>query len=263
LPAETDPKDKQISALTAQIAELKKSHASVEIQFSDNGQGSLAFEVPRHRAIAPDLIEPLMEYVTTLHPKLTGSPGFYGMQLAHWGASNSSIQSYDTVEYPQWRVAVQAHFENLADRLNSVWMTPDLGVTLTCTRGVPAYSLTVRLRAKGNVVLRMPGKEARKECQDRLTLPQPPELNPFGNIPRSLFDPISLPLACRGLDEKKIRFMQSPIWPSGGRLRKTRPTARWPPTQAVKCKLEYTLTALCFLRQLSTRRRRVWILRGG
>src|ERR1700730_716250 len=102
-----------------------------------------------------------MEYVRTLHPKLTGSPGFYGTQLAHWGASNGRIHSYDTVEYPRWLVAVQAHFENLADSLNSVWMTPDLAVTLKCTGGVPANSLSVRLRAKGNVVLRVPGEEGR------------------------------------------------------------------------------------------------------
>ena len=33
LPAESDPRDKQISALKAQIAEHKRSHASVEIRF--------------------------------------------------------------------------------------------------------------------------------------------------------------------------------------------------------------------------------------
>ena len=78
-----------------------------------------------------------MAYITTLHPKLTTLPGFSKTQLAHWGASNGRIHSYDTVEYPQRLVAVQAHFENLADSLNSVWMTPDLVVTLKCTGGVP------------------------------------------------------------------------------------------------------------------------------
>jgi predicted ribonuclease YlaK len=63
LPVESDPKDKQISALTAQIAELKKSHASVEIQFPDSVDRALAFEAPKYRALASDKVKSLMEYV--------------------------------------------------------------------------------------------------------------------------------------------------------------------------------------------------------
>ena len=62
----------------------------------------------------------------------------------------------------------------------------------TCNGGVPANSLTVRLRAKGNVVLRVPGEKSRKESKDRLRLPQPPQLNPFPDFPRNILDPRSL-----------------------------------------------------------------------
>jgi PIN domain len=203
LPAESDPKDKQISALTAQISELKKSHASVEIQFPDNGKRSLTFGVPKYRALAPNLIDHLMEYVTTLHPKLTASPGFYGTQLAHWGASNGRIHSYDTAEYPQWLVAARAHFENLPHNLHSVWTTADQLVKLSCTGGIPANSVTVRLRAKGNVVLRVPGEESRKESQDRLRFPRPPQLKLLADFPRNILDPRSLSLIRQHLKRDK------------------------------------------------------------
>jgi predicted ribonuclease YlaK len=51
LPAEPDPREKQISALKAQLAELKKSHASVEIQFPESVEGGLARS--RHQNISP------------------------------------------------------------------------------------------------------------------------------------------------------------------------------------------------------------------
>jgi predicted ribonuclease YlaK len=174
LPAESDPKDKQISSLTAQIAELKKSHASVEIQFPDSGVGALTFEAPKYRALASTLIEPLMAYITTLHPKLTTLPGFSKTQLAHWGASNGRLHDYEAIDYPKWLATVRSRFENLTEDLHSVWATRDLLITLRSTGWVPANSVTVRLRAKGNVVLRVAGKESRKESQDRLRRRNPP-----------------------------------------------------------------------------------------
>src|SRR5258708_764431 len=206
LPIESDPKDKQISALKAEVAELKKSHVSVEIQFPNSVDRALTFEAPKYRALSSDQIDSLMEYIKTLHPKLNASNGFYDLQFARWGVSNSQRHDYDVIHYPKWLATVRSRFESLAEDLHSVWKTPDLLVTLTCTGGAPANSVIVRLRAKGNVVLRVAGEESRRESQDRLKLPEPPQLNPFPNIPRNLFGLHSKSLAPPNLQREKNKL---------------------------------------------------------
>ena len=204
LPTESDPKDKEISTLKAQIAELKKSHAAVEIQFPDTAEEPLTFESPKYRALTSNQIESLMEYITTLHPKLTALPGFSQMPQAHSG----ELYNYQAVEYPKWLATVRSRFEDLAKDLHSVWATRDLLITLRSSGWVPANSVTVRLRAKGNVVLRVPGEKSRKESQDRLRLPQPPQLNPFPDFPRNVLDPRSLSFMRQNLKREKNQLYE-------------------------------------------------------
>jgi hypothetical protein len=124
-------------------------------------------------------------YVKSLHPKLTDLDAFRSLNMA---ASIGQLRDYEQVHYPKWLATVRSRFENLAENLHAVWKTRDLLITLSCTGGVPASSVIVRLRAKGKVVLRLPGEKSRKESQDRLKLPDPPELISFRNIPRNVFN---------------------------------------------------------------------------
>jgi hypothetical protein len=134
------------------------------------------------------------------------APNLYGSQIAHWGVSNSQLHEYEVTHYPKWLATVRSRFEHLAEDLHFVWKTPDLLVTLRCTGGVPANSVSVRLRAKGNVVLRVPGEESRKESQDRLKLPQPPQLSAFPNLMRNLSDLHLQSLALPNLKREKNKL---------------------------------------------------------
>jgi hypothetical protein len=186
-------------------------HPSVEIQFrvnesSDTAEKSLTFEVPKYRALFPDQIDALMVSVIKLNPRQSDLPTFRDSQLARWATSNGTLHNYVTKDYPKWLETVRGRLENLAEDLHYKWTTPCLFVELKCTGGVPANSVHVWLRAKGNVVLHTPGQQWSKQSQERLRLLQPPRLNPYPNRPLSSFDPSLLSFASKTPPRDKNKF---------------------------------------------------------